>query len=303
MEGDVRGNLAKHECDVQVKFLECAIGDIDLGETSDSSSMASGGGYNQAVASKYVSRFLNLKPATSNTPFQQPSVLEPDIRGKIKLSDGEAYLPHEKFISRETSDSSSMASGGGYNQAVASKYVSRFLNLKPATSNTPFQQPSDTNAERKGEFRRARCGLVYAPQIPSLLYVDLTVDPLKSLASDISFISFGTEVEVQLRKRHLQDSTYGNAMDIDLPTYKQITSSFTVGSIIAISTSGNNDFTQCSSFGCKAMASIGQAIQVIRLKPHQSPCRIEREDLHIAPSGASDFLFYDYVIDQKQEQP
>ena len=39
---------------------------------------------------------------------------------------------------------------------------------------------------------------MYAPQIPSLLSVDPTVDPLKSLANNISF---GTEVEVQLGKR------------------------------------------------------------------------------------------------------
>lgn len=52
--------------------------------------------------------------------------------------------------------------------------------------------------EGKGEFGHARWRLVYAPQIPSLLSVDPTVDPLKSLASNISF---GTEVEVQLGKR------------------------------------------------------------------------------------------------------
>lgn len=54
--------------------------------------------------------------------------------------------------------------------------------------------------EGKGEFGQARWRVVYAPQIPSLLSVDPTVDPLKSLASNISF---GTEVEVQLG-RHLQ---------------------------------------------------------------------------------------------------
>ena len=52
--------------------------------------------------------------------------------------------------------------------------------------------------EGKGEFGQARWRLVYAPQIPSLLSVDPTVDPLKSLANNISF---GTEVEVQLGKR------------------------------------------------------------------------------------------------------
>ncbi|CAK8570060.1 unnamed protein product [Lathyrus sativus] len=52
--------------------------------------------------------------------------------------------------------------------------------------------------EGKGEFGQARWRLVYAPQIPSLVSVDPTADPLKSLTSNISF---GTEVEVQLGKR------------------------------------------------------------------------------------------------------
>ncbi|CAL5206377.1 unnamed protein product [Lathyrus oleraceus] len=52
--------------------------------------------------------------------------------------------------------------------------------------------------EGKGEFGLARWRVVYAPQIPSLVSVDPTADPLKSLASNISF---GTEVEVQLGKR------------------------------------------------------------------------------------------------------
>ncbi|XP_057423582.1 protein TIC236, chloroplastic-like [Lotus japonicus] len=52
--------------------------------------------------------------------------------------------------------------------------------------------------EGKGEIGHARWRVVYAPQIPSLVSVDPTADPLKSLASNISF---GTEVEVQLGKR------------------------------------------------------------------------------------------------------
>ncbi|XP_054798744.1 protein TIC236, chloroplastic-like isoform X2 [Prosopis cineraria] len=52
--------------------------------------------------------------------------------------------------------------------------------------------------EGKGEYGQARWRIVYAPQIPSLMSVDPTVDPLKLLANTISF---GTEVEVQLGKR------------------------------------------------------------------------------------------------------
>ncbi|KAL8218910.1 hypothetical protein R6Q57_022283 [Mikania cordata] len=76
------------------------------------------------------------------------SILQPNISGNIKLSRGEAYLPHEKgaAMNREASDTSSMPTGG-YNQVVASKYVSRFLNLKPTILNTAFQQPTGKDAE------------------------------------------------------------------------------------------------------------------------------------------------------------
>ncbi|GMJ15288.1 translocon at the inner-envelope membranes of chloroplasts236, EMBRYO DEFECTIVE 2410 [Hibiscus trionum] len=66
--------------------------------------------------------------------------------------------------------------------------------------------------EGKGEFGQARWRLVYAPQIPSLLSVDPTSDPLKYLASNISF---GTEVEVQLGKR-LQASIVRQLKDSEM---------------------------------------------------------------------------------------
>lgn len=66
--------------------------------------------------------------------------------------------------------------------------------------------------EGKGEFGQARWRLVYAPQIPSLLSVDPSIDPLKSLANNISF---GTEVEVQLGKR-LQASVVRQMKDSEM---------------------------------------------------------------------------------------
>ncbi|KDP32279.1 hypothetical protein JCGZ_13204 [Jatropha curcas] len=66
--------------------------------------------------------------------------------------------------------------------------------------------------EGKGEFGQARWRLVYAPQIPSLLSMDPTIDPLKSLANNISF---GTEVEVQLGK-HLQASIVRQMKDSEM---------------------------------------------------------------------------------------
>lgn len=101
-------------------------------------------------------RAKNMLSGQVDTQLQVTgSILQPNISGNIKLSHGEAYLPHEKgggaaaaAINREASDSSNMPSGG-YNQVVASKYVSRFLNLKPATS---VQQPSgkETEVVKKG---------------------------------------------------------------------------------------------------------------------------------------------------------
>ncbi|XP_072998908.1 protein SUBSTANDARD STARCH GRAIN 4, chloroplastic isoform X1 [Typha latifolia] len=66
--------------------------------------------------------------------------------------------------------------------------------------------------EGKGEFGQARWRLVYAPQIPSLLSVDPTADPLKSLANNIFF---ATEVEVQLGKR-LQASVVRQMKDSEM---------------------------------------------------------------------------------------
>ncbi|KAK9682565.1 hypothetical protein RND81_10G082300 [Saponaria officinalis] len=79
---------------------------------------------------------------------------------------------------------------------------------KLATSTLETLMP---RIEGKGEFGQARWRLVYAPQISSLLSVDPTVDPLKSLSN----ISFGTEVEVQLGKR-LQASIVRQMKDSEM---------------------------------------------------------------------------------------
>ncbi|CAA0810610.1 embryo defective 2410 [Striga hermonthica] len=75
------------------------------------------------------------------------SIMQPNISGKIKVSQGEAYLPHDKgsgaapFI-RDTTNKPSLPAGS-YGRMVASKYVSRFLNLIPGASNNPFHQSPD----------------------------------------------------------------------------------------------------------------------------------------------------------------
>lgn len=102
-------------------------------------------------------RAKNLLSGQVDTQLQiTGSIMQPNISGKIKLSHGEAYLPHDKGggaapINRDASSQSALPSSG-YNQVVASKYVSRFLNLKPAASSAPFNQPSGKEAEAEKEM-------------------------------------------------------------------------------------------------------------------------------------------------------
>ncbi|XP_059275165.1 protein TIC236, chloroplastic isoform X2 [Lycium ferocissimum] len=97
-------------------------------------------------------RAKNIFSGQVDTQLQvSGSILQPNISGKMNLSHGEAYLPHDKGsgtapFSRETSDQSRLPAGG-YNRIVASKYVSRFLSLKPAASNIQFNQSSGKDAE------------------------------------------------------------------------------------------------------------------------------------------------------------
>ncbi|KAF9613143.1 hypothetical protein IFM89_005714 [Coptis chinensis] len=94
-------------------------------------------------------------------------------------------------------------------QDVLSPTELAFKKLATATLETLMPR-----IEGKGEFGHARWRLVYAPQIPSLLSLDPTVDPLKSLANNISS---GTEVEVQLGKR-LQASMVRQMKDSEMAT-------------------------------------------------------------------------------------
>ncbi|XP_075102117.1 protein TIC236, chloroplastic isoform X1 [Nicotiana tabacum] len=97
-------------------------------------------------------RAKNILSGQVDTQLQiSGSILQPNISGKMKLSHGEAYLPHDKGsgtapFNRETSDQSRLPAGG-YNRIVASKYVSRFLSLKPAASSIQFNQSSGKDAE------------------------------------------------------------------------------------------------------------------------------------------------------------
>ncbi|KAG9144078.1 hypothetical protein Leryth_013728 [Lithospermum erythrorhizon] len=105
-------------------------------------------------------RAKNMLSGQVDTQLQiSGSILQPNISGQIKLSRGEAYLPHDKGngagpINRAASNQSNAL--GSYNRVVASKYVSRFLNLKPAASSMSFSQPSGEEAEMEKDIEQVR---------------------------------------------------------------------------------------------------------------------------------------------------
>ncbi|KAF5748231.1 hypothetical protein HS088_TW04G00182 [Tripterygium wilfordii] len=84
------------------------------------------------------------------------SILQPNISGNMKLSHGEAYLPHDKGsgiapFNRVASNQSGLP-GGGVNRAVASRYVSQFFSLEPAASKAKFPQTSVKSADVEKEM-------------------------------------------------------------------------------------------------------------------------------------------------------
>lgn len=127
-------------------------------------------------------RAKNILSGQVDTQLQiSGSVLQPNISGNIKLSHGEAYLPHDKGngtgpLNRATSNQSNAL--GSYNRVVASKYVSRFLNLKPAASSISFPQPSGEEAEmEKGSVQvRSKPKLdIYLTDLKLLLGPELRI--------------------------------------------------------------------------------------------------------------------------------
>lgn len=102
-------------------------------------------------------RAKNVLSGQVDTQLQiSGSMLQPNISGKIKLSHGEAYLPHDKGsgaapLNKMVSNQSSFSSGG-YNRVVASKYVSRFFTFKPAALTAPFHLPPGKQGEVEKEM-------------------------------------------------------------------------------------------------------------------------------------------------------
>ncbi|XAR69330.1 hypothetical protein NMG60_11000870 [Bertholletia excelsa] len=102
-------------------------------------------------------RAKNILSGQVDTQLQiSGSILQPNISGNIKLSHGEAYLPHDKGSGaasfNKMASNQSMLSSGGYNRVVASKYVSRFVNFKPAALRTQFYPPPGKQGDVEKEI-------------------------------------------------------------------------------------------------------------------------------------------------------
>lgn len=72
------------------------------------------------------------------------SMLQPTISGNIKLSHGEAYLPHDKGggaapLNRLAANQYRIP-GSAINQAVASRYFTRFFGTERTSSRMKFSQ-------------------------------------------------------------------------------------------------------------------------------------------------------------------
>ncbi|KAE8735436.1 hypothetical protein F3Y22_tig00000340pilonHSYRG00391 [Hibiscus syriacus] len=104
-------------------------------------------------------RAKNILSGQVDTQLQiTGSILQPNISGNIKLSHGEAYLPHDKgsgaaAFNRLASNQSRLL-GAGVNKAVASRYVSRFFSSEPASSRTKLPQPLVKSTEVEQEMEQ-----------------------------------------------------------------------------------------------------------------------------------------------------
>lgn len=74
------------------------------------------------------------------------SILQPNISGNIKLSHGEAYLPHDKGSAvapfNKLGSAESRLPSGVVSRMGASRYVSRFFSSETGVSETKYSQPS-----------------------------------------------------------------------------------------------------------------------------------------------------------------
>jgi hypothetical protein len=69
--------------------------------------------------------------------------LQPNISGNIKLSHGEAYLPHDRGgapASNRFPSNQSMLPSGGVSQVFASRYVSRFFSSESPSASAKTSQ-------------------------------------------------------------------------------------------------------------------------------------------------------------------
>ncbi|KAG6437902.1 hypothetical protein SASPL_102833 [Salvia splendens] len=104
----------------------------------------------------FIGDKLDLKCEVDSQLQISGSIMQPNMSGKIKISQGEVYLPHDKgsgtapFINDTTNEPRPPACA--YCRMVATKYVSRFLNLKPASINSPFRLSPGAHDEADKEM-------------------------------------------------------------------------------------------------------------------------------------------------------
>jgi hypothetical protein len=88
------------------------------------------------------------------------SMLQPTISGNIKLSQGEAYLPHDKGggaapLNRLAANQYSIP-GAAINQAVSSRYFARFFGTERASSGMKFSQSTGKSNSVEKEIEEVK---------------------------------------------------------------------------------------------------------------------------------------------------
>lgn len=92
---------------------------------------------------------MNLSGQVDSQVQITGSILQPSISGMIKLSHGEAYLPHDKgngAVANRLASNVSRFPRAGYNRMTASGHLSRFFGSS-LTSARKWSQPSGTSCE------------------------------------------------------------------------------------------------------------------------------------------------------------
>jgi len=80
------------------------------------------------------------------------SILQPNVSGNIKLSNGEVYLPHDRggASSNRFRSYQSALPGGGIDKSFASKYISQYFGSESASPVAKISQTSGSGSTLLG---------------------------------------------------------------------------------------------------------------------------------------------------------